>query len=440
MDNQGLVLSGVHVFDGFRLLDQAHDVVVGSGRIVDITEHASRISRHYGEGDYRVVPLNGYWVTPGLIDTHVHSTRESDMRAYIKNGVTSIRYAGTATGVVESLRRRIAAEGIDAPRIFSCGPMIDGDPPSYPELSVVVRSPDEARRTAARLLDDRQSDSLLIVQRIDIALAGPIADVAHERDVPIFGQTWRLSGEEAAAVGVSQLDNTSRVFVSPRLSETDITSPLSLNERIDALREGWAHLDWERTRTSAQIMAEAGVRFCPTIVRLQWSAALPPCTEDALRADDDAELFDEAEISEWMANLHRYGQLSAERKAEWRSALDNFREWVAYFQSVGGHVVAGTDTQFGGLMIHRELENLVACGMDQQTALAAATGRAGEALGRRAHVGVVRSGAHADLLVFDENPVRNLRTLRSPKAVVIEGSFVLDDLEQEDDHWERNRS
>jgi propanediol dehydratase large subunit len=34
---------------------------------------------------------------------------------------------------------------------------------------------------------------------------------AHLRDRPVVGQLWRTDGAEAAAIGIDELDNTSRI-------------------------------------------------------------------------------------------------------------------------------------------------------------------------------------------------------------------------------------
>ena len=65
---------------------------------------------------------------PGLIEAHTHAAFEADMRAYIKNGITTVRFAGLDPAIEARLRNKIASGGLPAPRILSCGPMIDQPP------------------------------------------------------------------------------------------------------------------------------------------------------------------------------------------------------------------------------------------------------------------------------------------------------------------------
>src|SRR6185295_2355609 len=74
------------------------------------------------------IDVSGKTIVPGLIDLHNHSTFDADMRAYLKNGVTSIRFAGLNQDAVVTLRERVERREVPGPRIFSCGPMLDKTP------------------------------------------------------------------------------------------------------------------------------------------------------------------------------------------------------------------------------------------------------------------------------------------------------------------------
>ena len=95
----------------------------------------------------RVVDAPGKTVVPGLIDLHTHSTFDADMRVYVKNGVTAIRFAGLNQDAVVTLRDRVMRNEVPGPRIFSCGPMLDKAPPAYPRWTSPVNTPAEAFNT-----------------------------------------------------------------------------------------------------------------------------------------------------------------------------------------------------------------------------------------------------------------------------------------------------
>lgn len=61
-----LLLQGGHVFDAKNHIDGVMDVAIKDGRIAKVAPHIE--TKEAG----KVVPVAGYWVTPGLIDIHTH--------------------------------------------------------------------------------------------------------------------------------------------------------------------------------------------------------------------------------------------------------------------------------------------------------------------------------------------------------------------------------
>lgn len=79
-----LLLKGGHVIDPKNQINSKMDVAITSGRIYqvapDIPAQKAKV----------VVDVTGLYVTPGLIDMHVHAFHGNDPDAYIANGFTSL--------------------------------------------------------------------------------------------------------------------------------------------------------------------------------------------------------------------------------------------------------------------------------------------------------------------------------------------------------------
>lgn len=102
------------------------------------------------------------------------------------------------------------------------------------------------------------------------------------------------------------------------------------------------------------------------------------------------------------------------------------RALVAALDEAGAHLLAGTDAGYlvpAGSSLHDELAELHAAGLTNYEALAAATRSAGEYLGDSG-IGVIRAGAHADLLLVNVNPLDDLATLRVPAGVMLRGQWL----------------
>lgn len=79
-----ILLKGGHVIDPKNNVDRVMDVAVTDGKISQV---APEISAALAK---KVVDVSGLFVTPGIIDMHVHVFVGNDLDAYIANGPTSV--------------------------------------------------------------------------------------------------------------------------------------------------------------------------------------------------------------------------------------------------------------------------------------------------------------------------------------------------------------
>jgi imidazolonepropionase-like amidohydrolase len=112
------ILKGARLIDGSGRppVDNA-TIAIDGNRIV----YAGPASDRFDEPGADCRQLDGKTIVPGLIEAHTHAAFDSDMWAYLKNGVTTIRFAGLDQNVVARLVRRIETGEIPGPRILSCG-------------------------------------------------------------------------------------------------------------------------------------------------------------------------------------------------------------------------------------------------------------------------------------------------------------------------------
>jgi len=98
---------------------------------------------------------------------------------------------------------------------------------------------------------------------------------------------------------------------------------------------------------------------------------------------------------------------------------------VATMDTARVPILAGTDAgnpgTFQGYSLHRELELLVKAGLSSWEALAAATTKAGEFLGREFNI---RPGAVANLVVLDASPIDDIANTQRIASVIYHGKVV----------------
>jgi dihydroorotase len=79
-----ILLKGGHVIDPKNKIDGQMDVAITNGKISAVAPGISEATAK------KVVDVTGLYVTPGIIDMHVHAFHGTDVDAYIANGLTSL--------------------------------------------------------------------------------------------------------------------------------------------------------------------------------------------------------------------------------------------------------------------------------------------------------------------------------------------------------------
>ena len=137
----------------------------------------------------------------------------------------------------------------------------------------------------------------------------------------------------------------------------------------------------------------------------------------------------------------RWPSLRTDEQARWQRILGAARQdplamlrWqrsraiVSAFHDAGATMLAGTDAPmprvYPGYSLHDELERLVEAGLTPLEALQAATLEPARFLGIDAISGSVTVGKHADLVLLDANPPRDVRNARRLRSVVLDGLSI----------------
>ena len=172
-----LVISGATLVDGTgREPIAGATIVVRDGRVVDVRAGAGGTSRSGADE----LDVRGKWIAPGLIDMHVHYQPNWMDALFLRHGVTTVRDVGGGLDVILGLRDENRAPGIARPRLFACGPLIDGPWPRHGTgISVPVQTAAEARATARKLLD-RGVDCLKLYEQLTPPLVEAVVREAGE--------------------------------------------------------------------------------------------------------------------------------------------------------------------------------------------------------------------------------------------------------------------
>ena len=370
-----------------------HTVLLREGRIAAVAPAAS-----IDPGAATVVDGGGKWLVPALADMHVHLLEESDLQLYLLNGVTVVR---DLFGSPRNLRWReaIAKGAMKGPTLVLAGPIMDGDPPTWPG-SAVVTTPEAARREV-QAQKKAGYDWIKVYNGLGAEVYQAILDEARAQGLPVGGHVPK-------AVGI----------------ETVVRSGQRSIEHLDGYVPffGEPHADDAIAAASAQ----AELWNCATLIVTENFARLD--RPEALAGTRGLELMSAATRSSWdPKNDFRARRFTPEMFEEARKRNQIRRALIGKLARAGGRLVLGTDTGnpyvVPGFAVHEELRLLVAAGLTPRQALRAATMAASELLGTPGAFGAVKPGARADLLLVDRDPLADVGALADPPIVIVRGAL-----------------
>jgi hypothetical protein len=420
------VLTNLIILEGATLIDGTGGPVIDDAMVVidgPTIIHAGPRTAQFENVPAVRQKLFGKFITPGLIEAHTHAAFEADMMAYIKNGITTVRFAGLHPTLESRLKNSIASSDLPAPRILSCGPMIDQPPVAYPEWSIAVDTPGSAAMVADRLIAEHDLHALIVTQRVTGPVMRAVVETAHRHGRSVVGQTWAVDGKEASILGIDELHTSSRVYASSQYSPEDLSKYETIPERLSLASRAWASIDWDATKSIMETMIECNVSYCGMHVITQFQIG-QGVTE--LEADADFENFF------GQSERHAFREFNRRLQGSWnnedlyyaRVANDMRLEWLRCFREMGGVLLAGTDMQFGGIMLHHELRNLESIGMSRLEVITSATGGCAKALHVEKNFGKLHNGQSADLVVLNSDPLLDLTALRDINCVYRSGKVM----------------
>ena len=424
-----LIIHGVTLIDGTGGPPIEHArIVIEAGRISSVDQDSSAAGAASIEGG-QAIDGRGLWATPGLIDTHIHLqlVGRPALPLLLALGITTIRDLGGPLDFLAETRRQLE-DGAVGPRLLFTGPMIDGEPPTWPAL--VHPAPDaEAAAQAAREHLNAGADAIKLYTTLPPeSLRRCIDEVAGR--VPVTGHLGRTSAAEAMQAGINGLEHallTPYNDLAPadqRTSPDEVMATPGFWQKVYA---GWLQTDLtaDHVKRWIDLLVERDVSFCPTLTVVP--GADEPIEEEFDTIPSLRRL--QAEREEQRRSQGRQPPQRHAATSELRARLAGVRaklqELTGLVHQAGGRVVAGTDSGaignlVPGFSLHRELGYLSGADLSNMEALRAATSRAAEALWRD-DFGVIAPGKRADLLLLRRDPLADLGALRDIERVIRDG-------------------
>ncbi len=380
--------------------------------------------------------LSGQWITPGLIDAHVHFSQtgwadarpdaldvrdrhpysdtiadlashpERFFRTQLCSGVTAVFDVG---GFAWSLGIPAKAEDDSlAPRVVSAGPLlttIDHWLNVPGERQMIYLKDAEAAREGVRYLAARGSHAVKVWFIVDESR--PFAELAA---------VVRAAADEAAARKLPL-----------------IVHATGLQEAKESLRDGATVLVHSVTDLPVddeflRLAKEKNVIYVPTLTvgsgyQRMFEAALAgkaPEIDDPNGCIDPvtrARIAETAKVAPGRTaeQIATRGRRNADRE---QIGAENLKKVAAAGITIAMGTDAGNPLTLHGPSIYAEMEAMEAAGMTPAEVLISATRGGAKALGRSTEIGTIEKGKLADLLIVGADPTAATRNLRQVRYVV----------------------
>jgi imidazolonepropionase-like amidohydrolase len=425
-----VVLAHVRVIDGTGApASDDRNVTIEGGRITAIMAGAD-----VSAGDGTVtLDLRGYSVMPGIVGMHNHLTylastgdgpaqfeemSYSAPRLYLANGVTTMRTAASVSPYADiKLKRAIEAGALPGPHLDLTSPFLDGAGNSNQQM-VELTGPDDARETVA-FWADRGMTSFKAYTHITRAELGAMIAEAHRRGLKVTGHLCSVTYEEAADLGI---DNLEHGFFVNTASDPDKTPDKCSASQGDYTLEHMTPDGADAKRLIATLVTHH-VALTSTLPGLAATVARTASNDGgpALRSAIDDAMSPSARDA-YRSWRNRPKPKTSNAALLLRKDMDLERAFVA----AGGLLMAGSDpVGIGGLVPgfadQREIELLVEAGFTPLEAIRIATLNGATFLGRQDRIGSIAVGKNADLVVMKGDPSTRITDIENVEIVFKDG-------------------
>ena len=401
-----IALRGATLIDGTGAPPRPNSLlVISAGRIVSVSEATPKAMTALPPGT-EVIGVSGKWIIPGLVDAHVHAESDEDLKQMLRWGVTSVRLMAED---VEAAGRLAAASRTrrDIPEVFPAAPIFtakggwwdQGEAPDA-NLDRFPDTPERAREAAQRAKALGSSEIKLMLD-----------DMRWCRDP--LPRLPRMTRDVAKALAAEARRDGLRVTVhAPNLADA--------KEAVAGGATALAHgvLDPFDAETVA-VMKSRPVFYIPTMDIFEFLADTRSFVEGVLSDPRAAAGLPPAAVERCRSDAYAAGYRKRYPNFEnVRRRLPALRENLRRLRAEGVPVALGTDMwAFPGLGVSIEMDLYVRSGISPLEAIRAAAQTAARSLGIDTDRGTLEPGKRADFLILSEDPLRNIKNVRSLQEV-----------------------
>lgn len=391
-------------------------VLVKEGIIEDIADSI------YIDG-IDVIDGNNMFLSPGLIDMHIHIWDKQELGLYLANGVTTIR---NLWGYPLHLRIKEALKNqeIIGPMFFTTSPKLTGEK-DFGDDKVQVSTPEKAKELV-RQYKKRGFDFIKTYAGIPEDILNAIIEQSIESDISIVSHpSHELPYQDQFHPQITSIEHAEEIVQQ------------ALKYQLDSVK----------LESIIQKFVETKKSLCPTLTGYYKIFEMLKEGENIFESDLIHYMNPLIQMVDSKVQYNRWANEKENNPSitEMINRQHKFHLFILKrMNEEGVNIVCGTDAGIGitapGYSIHQELELYKESGMSNYEVLKTATVNPSITHKEFQKLGTIEKGNLANFNFTTKNPLENLSALNSPEWVMIQGRKI--DKEQLDDFvknaFERN--
>ncbi len=410
----------VIVFTGVTVVPMDRDevlpnqtVVIENGRIAYVGAPRS------SPAGATTIDARGKFLMPGLAEFHAHVPSGNQamhahraLTLYVLAGVTTAR-GMLGAPMHLALRDSIRAGQLLGPRLLTSGPSFNNNSVSSPAVAV------------AMVTDQKNAgyDLLKIHPGVPRSAFDSLAATANRLRIPFAGHVPLEVGLDVALTSkYSTIDHLDGLIEAMYNGAAPLTPQLNGFFGLGIVRQ----LEQSRFQSIIDRVKVSGVAMVPTEILLDNYAN--DLTGEQLTSRAEFRYWVPQQVAAWKAQKDNILAQLPVPKEQRQEFLALRRRFIKALHDAGVLFLLGSDApqlwNVPGFSAHRELGALVAAGLTPFQALRTGTVNVARFLGEENRAGVVRSGARADLILLDANPLQDVSNTLRIHGVVVNGRWI----------------
>ncbi|MEO9869894.1 amidohydrolase family protein [Ekhidna sp.] len=415
LDSSVTVIRNVNIIniqDGS--ISEGQNVIVEEGKIGAIDAKSKNF------GDAIVIDGTGKYVMPGLAEMHAHipspqwgrDNTDETLFLYLSNGVTTIRGMLGHPSHLE-LRKKSENNEILSPRIFISSPSVNGNS---------VKTVEEAIEKVTQFKNDGY-DFLKIHPGLQKEVFDQIVKTGKEVGIGFSGHVpVDIGVRHAINSGYGSIDHVDG-FLEGMVPES---------ENVDPNQNGFFGfnftdlVDETLMEELINLTRENSVWVVPTQSLFdRWFSPIDP---EVLADEPEMKYMPKSTLDQWVSNKKGLISSSEYNPEKWERFNSLRKKLIFSLQKNGHGLLLGSDApqvfNVPGFSIHHELKGMIDAGVTPLQAIQAGTINPAKFFNMEGEFGEVKAGASADLILLNNNPLKDLSNLKKPAGVMVRGQWI----------------